>query len=78
MTMRVVVCTMKTEELTQESAADSLHFDAHEFDGLRKTLEHEAETIFSKVDECVRDHPWLCMALAVTAGLALVCAVRRE
>jgi len=69
---------MKTEEMTQKSPADQLPFDGHEFDGLREVLEHDAETAFGKLDQYIRQHPWMCMALAATAGFALVQAVRRE
>ena len=70
---------MKTEELTQEAppAADSMHFDAHEFDGLR-ALEQEAQSIFAKGDELIRQHPWLCLAAAVAVGFCVGKVVTRK
>ena len=49
---------MDTEEMTQEEAGPPMHFDAHEFDGLRDTLEREAEGIFGGIDRFVRENPW--------------------
>jgi ElaB/YqjD/DUF883 family membrane-anchored ribosome-binding protein len=68
---------MKTEELTQEPARDALHYDAHEFDGLR-ALEQEAQSIFAKGDQLVRQHPWLCIAAAVAAGFCLGKVISRK
>lgn len=68
---------MRIEELTRKPSAESLHFDAHEFDGLREILEHEAETAFAKLDQYIRKHPGMCMALAATAGFALVRGLQR-
>jgi ElaB/YqjD/DUF883 family membrane-anchored ribosome-binding protein len=68
---------MKTEELTQEPAESALHYDAHEFDGLR-ALEQEAQSIFAKGDQLVRQHPWLCIAAAVAAGFCLGKVVSRK
>ena len=75
---RVVVCTMNTEERIQEQADRPLHFDAHEFDGLRDTLEKDAEGLFAQIDQYVRKNPWLCIGIAAAAGLALSCATRRS
>ena len=38
---------MNTEELTGEERERPMHFDAHEFDGLRDALEKEAEGVFA-------------------------------
>jgi ElaB/YqjD/DUF883 family membrane-anchored ribosome-binding protein len=66
---------MNTEELTQEKAGKKpLHFDAHEFDGLRDALEKEAETMFARLDQFVRENPWTCIGLAAAAGFAVACA----
>jgi ElaB/YqjD/DUF883 family membrane-anchored ribosome-binding protein len=62
---------MKTEELIQEEQIEIPHFNEHEFDGLREMFEQEAESIFGKLDELIRQHPWVCMALAATAGFAI-------
>ena len=62
---------MNTEESVQEGAGRALHFDAHEFDGLRDALEKEAEGVFGRIDEFVRENPWLCIGLAAAAGVAL-------
>ena len=69
---------MSTEELTQERIGDPLQFDAHEFDGLREAIEKEAEGILAKVDEYIRENPWLCIGLAVGAGIAIGCMTRRN
>lgn len=69
---------MSTEELTRERTGDSLQFDAHEFDGLREAIEKEAEGILAKVDEYVRENPWVCIGLAVGAGIAIGCLTRRS
>ena len=68
---------MSTEELTQEKTGDPLQFDAHEFDGLREAIEKEAEGILAKVDEYVRENPWLCIGVAVGAGIAIGCLTRK-
>ena len=75
----VVICIMNTEELTEEKKDTSLHFDAHEFDGLRDALEKEAEGIFAELDAFVRRNPMTCMLVAAAAGFAIAsatCAVR--
>ncbi len=54
-----------------------MHFDAHEFDGLR-ALEQEGQSVFAKGDQFVRRNPWLCIALAAAAGVSLACALRRK
>ena len=64
---------MDTEELTREQTHQPLHFDAHEFDGLRDALEKEAEGIFSRLDEFIRENPWLCMAAAAAVGVTVGC-----
>ena len=68
---------MNTEELIQEQVGDALKFDAHEFDGLREALEREAEGIFGKVDQYIRDNPWLAIGIAAAAGFAVACAIGR-
>lgn len=68
---------MSTEELKQEPSTKPLQFDAHEFDGLRDTLEQEAENLVTRIDQFVRENPWTCVGLAVAAGLALGCAARK-
>ena len=68
---------MSTEELRQEQAEKSLHFDAHEFDGLRDALEKEAESIFARLDQYIRDNPWTCIALAAAAGFAVASIARK-
>jgi ElaB/YqjD/DUF883 family membrane-anchored ribosome-binding protein len=70
---------MNTEELIQENAGKkkSLHFDAHEFDGLRDALEKEAETMFARLDQYIRENPWTCIGLAAAAGFAVACAAGR-
>ena len=65
---------MNAEELTQEQKEASLHFDAHEFDGLREALEREAEGFVGRIDDFVREHPMTCMLLAAAAGFALAAA----
>jgi len=69
---------MNTEELTQEHAGKSLHFDAHEFDGLRDALEKEAEGIFIRLDQYIRENPWMCIGVAAAAGFAVACATRKS
>jgi ElaB/YqjD/DUF883 family membrane-anchored ribosome-binding protein len=72
---------MNTEEL-RERTEETLHFDAHEFDGLRDTLEREAEGFFARADQFIRENPLLCIGLAAAAGfgltVALGCAHRKE
>lgn len=68
---------MKTEELAPEPTQDALHYDAHEFDGLR-ALEQEAQSLFAKGDQLIRQHPWLCLAGAVAAGFCLGKVVSRK
>jgi ElaB/YqjD/DUF883 family membrane-anchored ribosome-binding protein len=65
---------MNAEELTQEQKEASLHFDAHEFDGLREALEREAEGFVGQIDDFVREHPVTCMLIAAAAGFALATA----
>ena len=62
---------MNTGELAEEKPNRPMHFDAHEFDGLRDALEKEAEGMIGKVDQFVRENPWLCIGIAAAAGLAL-------
>jgi ElaB/YqjD/DUF883 family membrane-anchored ribosome-binding protein len=69
---------MKTEELAQEQVGDPLQFDAHEFDGLREAFEKEAEGIFAKVDQYIRENPWVCIGLAAAAGFAVACIPRKS
>ena len=69
---------MKTEELAQERMGDPLQFDAHEFDGLREAIEREAEGIVAKVDQYIRENPWLCIGVAVGAGIAIGCITRKS
>jgi ElaB/YqjD/DUF883 family membrane-anchored ribosome-binding protein len=61
---------MNTEEL-REQAEDKLHFDAHEFDGLREALEQEAKGLLARADRFVRENPMLCIGLAAAAGFTL-------
>jgi ElaB/YqjD/DUF883 family membrane-anchored ribosome-binding protein len=68
---------MNTEEMAREEKERPLNFDAHEFDGLRDALEKEAQGIFTRVDQFIRDNPWLCIGIAAAAGLAVACAVRK-
>lgn len=65
---------MNTEEL-RDHAKETLHFDAHEFDGLREVLEQEAEGMFTQVDQFIREHPVLCLSLAAAAGFAVAAAI---
>lgn len=63
---------MTTEGFEGTTArAEPLHFDAHEFDGLRDELEQQAETLLKRTDQFVRANTWLCIALAVGLGCAL-------
>ena len=68
---------MNTEEL-REQAEEKLHFDAHEFDGLREALEHEAKGILGRADRFVRENPMLCIGLAVAAGFTLAAVLGRS
>ncbi|HWN95832.1 MAG TPA: hypothetical protein VNT99_12420 [Methylomirabilota bacterium] len=68
---------MNTEELTQKKKDGSLHFDAHEFDGLRDALEKEAEGTFAKLDHFVRSNPVTSLLIAAAAGFAVASAARR-
>lgn len=61
---------MKTEERPQ-TTPEELRFDAHEFDGLRDELAAQAEGLFAKADEFIRDNPWLCIGIAAAAGCAV-------
>ena len=65
---------MDTEELTREQPDKTMHFDAHEFDGLRDALEKEAQGIFTRLDEFIRENPWVCIGAATAVGMALGCA----
>jgi ElaB/YqjD/DUF883 family membrane-anchored ribosome-binding protein len=66
---------MNAEELTQEKDKP-LQFDAHEFDGLREVLEQEAESILARLDQYVRQNPWLAIGVAAAAGFLVAYAVR--
>jgi ElaB/YqjD/DUF883 family membrane-anchored ribosome-binding protein len=68
---------MKTEELEKEPMPDALHYDAHEFDGLR-ALEQETQSIFAKSDQLIRQHPWLGIAAALAVGFCLGKVVSRK
>ena len=65
---------MDTEEL-RENAEEMLHFDAHEFDGLRDVLEKEAEGLFGHVDQFVRNNPLVCIGIAAAAGFAIAATI---
>jgi ElaB/YqjD/DUF883 family membrane-anchored ribosome-binding protein len=67
---------MNTEELRKQ-AEEKLHFDAHEFDGLREALEQEAKGALARVDRFVRENPMLCIGLAVAAGFTLAAVLGR-
>ena len=63
---------MNTEEMTQaRTPQEPLHFDAHEFDGLRDGSQAYANTLLERADRFIRTNPWLCMTIALTAGCAL-------
>ena len=64
---------MNTEGVTEEKP---LQFDAHEFDGLREVLEQEAEGMLARVDEYIRQNPWIAIGAAAAAGFLLAYAVR--
>jgi ElaB/YqjD/DUF883 family membrane-anchored ribosome-binding protein len=66
---------MNAEELTQEKDKP-LQFDAHEFDGLREALEHEAEGILMRLDQYIRQNPWLAIGVAAAAGFLVGYAAR--
>ena len=66
---------MNTEEL-REQAEEKMHFDAHEFDGLRDALEKEAEGVFAHIDQFVREHPLVCMGIAAATGFAIAAFYR--
>lgn len=71
---------MNAEE-TREQKENSLHFDAHEFDGLREALEREAEGIMGRLDQFVRENPMLCIGIAAAAGFTvgmLTCRTKRD
>jgi ElaB/YqjD/DUF883 family membrane-anchored ribosome-binding protein len=61
---------MNAEELT-EKAQEALHFDAHEFDGLRDADEAQFAAWIDQADKFVRNNPWLCLGIALAAGCAL-------
>ena len=65
---------MNAEELTQEKP---LQFDAHEFDGLREVLEQEAQGLIARVDQCIRQNPWLAIGVAAAAGFLVAYATTR-
>jgi ElaB/YqjD/DUF883 family membrane-anchored ribosome-binding protein len=65
---------MNTEEL-RDYAEETLHFDAHEFDGLREVLEKEAEGLFGHVDQFVRNNPLICIGIATAAGFAIAATI---
>ena len=67
---------MNTEELTDKKNEPSTPFDAHEFDGLRQALEEEAAGLLGKVDEYVRQNPWLAIGVAAAAGFLVAYAAR--
>lgn len=69
---------MTKEQLSQNEPHDVLHYDAHEFDGLRNALDEEAQTLLRKADEFVRGNAWLCAGIAVAAGVALGCLLRKK
>lgn len=70
---------MKTEEFTQsEVRPDELHFDAHEFDGLRDDFATVAETWLKRADRFVHENPWLCIGIAAAAGCALVYVLKNS
>ena len=63
---------MNTEDVTQtRNPAEELHFDAHEFDGLREVAEACAGTLLERTDRFVRSNPWLCATVALALGCAL-------
>jgi hypothetical protein len=68
---------MKTEEQTQTPTEEPLHFDAHEFDGLRDALEKEAQGAFGAFDQFIRENPLLCTGLAILGGIAVGAATQR-
>ena len=74
--LRLVACLMKMEELTQEKRDDSLHFDAHEFDGLREVTERRIQGIVANLDQFIRKNPGLSLTIAVVAGFAIASAAR--
>jgi ElaB/YqjD/DUF883 family membrane-anchored ribosome-binding protein len=66
---------MNTEELTREQQPDNgLHFDAHEFDGLREAWQQEAEGVVGRIDSFIRENPMTCMLIAAAAGFAIASA----
>ena len=69
---------MNTGELAEEKPDRPLNFDAHEFDGLREAIEKEAEGMLGKIDQFVRENPWLCIGMAAAAGLALSYLARKN
>ncbi len=74
-----VAFSMKTEGMHQlESEAGIPGFDAHEFDGLREALAEGGDGLVEDAGRFVRQHPWLCAALALGAGCAVAWALSRE
>jgi ElaB/YqjD/DUF883 family membrane-anchored ribosome-binding protein len=70
---------MNAEELVEPNiGAEQTDFDAHEFDGLREDFERRAENFLEKADEFVRQNPWLCLAVAASAGCAVAYWLRRR
>ena len=68
---------MNAEELTQPQATSGeMKFDAHEFDGLRDEFALKAENWLKRADQLVQENPWLCIAVAAAAGVALGAIVR--
>jgi ElaB/YqjD/DUF883 family membrane-anchored ribosome-binding protein len=65
---------MNTEEL-REQTENTMHFDAHEFDGLREALENEGGTFLGQIDRFIRDNPFLCLGIAAAAGFGLAIAI---
>jgi hypothetical protein len=66
-----VVFDMKMEGTQLEDAVDEMHFDAHEFDGLREEMAIAANTWLKQADRFVRANPWI----SVIGAAALACAV---
>ena len=63
---------MVKEKLSQEEPVlEVLHFDAHEFDGLREALDQKAESLVRQGDRFIRKHPWIFAGVAVLAGVAI-------
>lgn len=68
---------MNTEGVTEEKTEGKpLQFDAHEFDGLREALEQEAEGMLGRLDQYIRENPWVAIGAAAAAGFLLAYALR--